>query len=45
MIEGLASRFRVEECSFNSIFGTFKAQDLRQQESGREDRDSDPICS
>ena len=24
MIEDLESRFRVEECSFNSIFGTFE---------------------
>ncbi len=24
MIEGLASRYKVEECSFNSIFGTFE---------------------
>src|SRR5512136_22820 len=23
MIEGLESRYRVEECSFNTIFGTF----------------------
>jgi DNA polymerase I len=24
MVEALESRFKVEECSFNSIFGTFK---------------------
>ena len=24
MIEGLESRYRVEECSFKSIFGTFQ---------------------
>ena len=24
MIEGLESRYKVEECSFNSIFGTFE---------------------
>ena len=30
MIEGLASRYKVEECNFNTIFGTFPGlQDLR----------------
>ncbi len=24
MIEGLESRYKVEECSFNTIFGTFR---------------------
>jgi hypothetical protein len=24
MVEALESRFKVEECSFNSIFGTFE---------------------
>jgi len=28
MIEGLSSRYKVEECSFNTIFGTFQGQKI-----------------
>jgi DNA polymerase, archaea type len=28
MIDGLASRYRVEECSFNTIFGTFQGHKI-----------------
>ncbi len=41
MIQDPESRFRVEECSFKTIFGTSEGQkDFRQQKSGREDRDT-----
>jgi DNA polymerase, archaea type len=28
MIEGLASRYKVEECSFSTIFGTFEGHKI-----------------
>ena len=44
MTQALESRFRVEECRFNTIFGFLPGpQDIRQQKSGREDRDTNPL--
>jgi len=48
MIEALESRFKAEECRFRTIFGIFQVhpglQDLRHPQSGREDRDPNPLC-
>jgi DNA polymerase I len=45
MIQALENRFRVEECSFNSIFGTFEGHRIyASRKVAGEDRDTDSIC-
>jgi hypothetical protein len=40
MIQALENRFRFEECSFNSIFGTFEGHRIY---AGRKVADTDPF--
>ena len=45
MIEGLSSRFKIEECSFNTIFGTFQGHRIFAGKNCREDRGTDTLRS
>ena len=45
MIQALENRFRVEECSFNSIFGTFEGHRIYASRKVAEKIEiPDPIC-
>ena len=44
MIEGLESRYRVEECSFNTIFGFVQCQMIYGcKKVAEKDREADPL--